>query len=717
MYTPIRKIEPRQNEGICEEVKGVRKNFGSGYKIAVDVGGTHTDAVAVNDQGQILIAKAETTPDDLTRGVLAACNKMTGQAGKRLEEFLAETELFLHGTTVGTNAVIQGRGPKVGCLVTQGFRDIVELRRGARDTLYNLKVDYPPLLSPRYLRAEVRERVAYTGSVLEPLDEQGCRQAVRLLKARGAESLAITFLFSFLNPSHERRARKIVQEEWPGVPVSLSSEVLPRSEEFERFSTTVLDAFVTPSIGVYLRTLNEKLQAQGFRGRLLIGQANGSVATPEVVLTRPAWTLSSGPAAAAPAALYYGGLFRSRNIISADMGGTSFDVLLIVDNEAQVTSEEWVGPYRLAIPLVKVRSIGAGGGSIAWLDPAGVLRVGPQSAGAVPGPVCYAKGGEEPTVTDADLVLGYLNPENFLAGERRLDSQLAEKALRNKIAAPLKVSLKEAASGVITVLVHQSAEAIRRECMERGADPRDFTVIAGGGAGPTHTAFIAEELGISQVVIPNMAGAYCAFGWLRSDMALDFVRSRVMALSQVDLDWLNSAYKEMEEEAKATLGDGRISLQRLVEARYYGQFRETEVEVPGGRIGPQSLKKVTGDFHRRHERLFHFRVPNMELEFIHYRVRASLIMDKPALRPRRGKKDSTLRLTSKGRLGQAQTGVRECSFGRRSFKTPIFTGRLLSVDSSVKGPAIIEEGITTLVVPPSFHCRVDRFGNYLLTKK
>lgn len=708
MYTPIRKIEPRQNEGICEEVKGMRKKVGSGYKIAIDVGGTHTDAVAVNERGQLLIAKAETTPDDLTRGVLAACSKMTGQVGKRLEEFLAETELFLHGTTVGTNTVIQGKGPKVGCLVTQGFRDIVELRRGARDTLYNLKVDYPPLLSPRYLRAEVRERVSQTGAVLEPLDEDGCRQAVRLLKARGAESIAITFLFSFLNPAHEKRAREIVREEWPEAPISLSSEVLPRIEEFERFSTTVLDAYITPSVGSYLKTLDTKLRSHGFRGRLLLGQANGSVATPEVLLSRPVWTLSSGPAAAAPAALYYGALCHSKNIISVDMGGTSFDVLLIVGGESQVTTDEWVGPYRLAIPMVKVRSIGAGGGSIAWLDPAGVLRVGPQSAGAVPGPACYAKGGGEPTVTDADLILGYLNPQNFLGGERRLDPELAEKALKEKIAAPLGVSLREAGSGIITVLVHQSAEAIRRECMERGEDPRDFTLIAGGGAGPTHAALVAEELGIPEVMIPNLAGVYCAFGWLRSDMVLDFVRSKVMPLGQADLKWLAGIYREMEREAEATLGNGRPSLRRLVEARYYGQFRETEVEVPGGRLGPEALKAVTEAFHRRHERLFHFKVPDMELEFIHYRVRASLLMDKAGLQPQRAKKSG---------LREAQTGVRECCFDKRSVKTPIFTGSLLGRDTAVKGPAIIEEGITTLVVPPSFRLRVDRFGNYSLKQQ
>lgn len=675
------------------------------YRVAIDVGGTHTDSIAVNGRGELFIAKAETTPDDLTRGVLASCGKLADQADQTLEEFLAETEVFLHSTTVGTNAVIQAKGPKVGSLVTQGFRDILELRRGVRDTLYNLKVDFPPLLSPRYLRAEVRERICHSGSVLDPLDEQGCREAVRLLNARGAESIAITFLFSFLNSAHEKRAREIVHEEWPEVPVSLSSEVLPRIEEFERFSTTVLDAFTAPSVGAYLKRLNEKLHGQGFKGRLLIGQANGSVATPEVVLKRPIWTLSSGPAAAAPAGLYFGGLSRSKNIISADMGGTSFDVLVTIDDEAQVTTEEWVGPHRLAIPVVKVRSIGAGGGSVAWLDAAGVLRVGPQSAGAVPGPACYAKGGQEPTVTDADLVLGYLNPGNFLAGDRRLDQELAEKALGDKISGPLKVSLVEAASGIIEVLVHQSAEAIRRECMEQGADPREFTLIAGGGAGPTHAALIAAELGISDVVIPNLAGAYCSFGWLRSDMVLDFVRSKVMASAQADLPWLSGTYREMEEEAKDIFGNDKVALQRLVEARYYGQFRETEVEVPAGQLGPKEIATITEDFHSRHERLFHFRVPEMELEFIHYRLRATLMMEKPQLQPRRGEKSG---------VSQAQTGVRECFFGKQSFQTPVFTGRLLGSDDTIKGPAIIEEGITTVVVPVAFICRVDQFGNYLL---
>jgi len=320
------------------------------YKIAIDVGGTHTDAIAVEGQGKLLIAKAETTPEDLTQGVLNSCEKLAGQVQEPLRDFLGRTEVFLHGTTVGTNAVIQGKGPRIGCLTTKGFRDIVEMRRGARETLYNLKVDYPPLLSPRHLRAEVSERVAHTGEVLEPLDENSVRQAVRLLRSRGAESLAITFLFSFLNPAHEIRAREIAKEEWPEVSVSLSSEVLPRIEEFERFSTTLLDAFVAPSMAGYIQRLEERLRASGFAGRLLVGQANGSVVTPEVILQRPVWTLSSGPAASAPAALYYGGVFDSRNIISVDMGGTSFDVLLIIDNEVQVTTEEWIGPHRLARP-------------------------------------------------------------------------------------------------------------------------------------------------------------------------------------------------------------------------------------------------------------------------------------------------------------------------------------------------------------------------------
>ena len=678
------------------------------YKIAIDVGGTHTDAIAVEGQGKIFISKAETTPDDLTRGVLNSCEKLAGQVNESLHDFLGKTEVFLHGTTVGTNAVIQGKGPKIGCLTTKGFRDIVELRRGARETLYNLKVDYPPLLSPRYLRAEVSERISHTGDVLEPLDEDSVRQAVRLLKSKGAESLAITFLFSFLNPSHEKRAREIVREEWPEVSISLSSEVLPRIEEFERFSTTLLDAFVAPSTAGYLQKLEERLRASGFGGRLLIGQSNGSVVTPEVILQRPVWTLSSGPAASAPAALYYGGLLDSRNIISVDMGGTSFDVLLIIDNEVQVTTDEWIGPHRLAIPMVKVRSIGAGGGSVAWTDSSGVLRLGPQSAGAVPGPACYGKGGTEPTVTDADLILGYINPKNFLGGDRILDADLAQKALTEKVGSPLGLGLKEAASSVITLLIHGASEAIRRECVERGEDPRDFILLAGGGAGPTHVAFIAEELGISRIVVPNLAPAYCAFGWLRSDMTLDFIRSKVIPSGQLDLKLLNSIYEEMENDARKILGDGQVKLTRVMDARYYSQFHETEVEVPGGTLGPKEFETVVEAFHRRHERLFHFKVPGMELELIHYRVKASLQMDKPEPQP------SSVRARD---LSEAKRGERECLFGKESLRTAVFEGAHLASGITINGPAIIEERLTTVVVPPNFICTVDPFRNYLIEKE
>lgn len=676
------------------------------YRVAIDVGGTHTDGIVITDNGVVRMAKADTTPHELSEGVVNCCERLAKSLGESLESFLSKTELILHGTTVGTNAVLQNREPKVGSLVTRGFRDIVELRRGARETLYNLKVPFPQPLSPRHLRAEVDERISHRGEVLEELGEESCRRAVRLLRERGAESVAVTFLFSFVNPEHERRARDIVLEEWPGAYVSLSSEVLPQIEEFERFSATLLDSYIAPSMGGYIKRLGKALAASGFNGRLLIGQANGSVATPEIVLNRPVWTISSGPAAAGPAALYCGELFDTGNVISADMGGTSFDVLLVVEGEAQVSTDEWVGSYRLALPVVKVCSIGAGGGSIAWLDSSGVLQVGPNSAGAEPGPACYGKGGESPTLTDADLLLGYLSPDNYLGGERTLDVERAKASIESKIARPLGLDARRAAAGIVRVAVHSSAEAIRRECLDRGLDPREFLLVAGGGAGPVHGALIAEELEIGRVLVPGVAPAYCAFGWLRSDISLDFVRSKVVPAEKGALPLLNELYEAMDDEARRTLGDKDVAMRRTVDARYYGQFRETEVEVPGGKLGEAELKRIEENFHRRHEKLFKFSVPGMELEFINYRVRATLGNEKAQLP----------KATGEGLgLASAVRGERECVFGDQVVKATVYLGDRLMPGDTLAGPAIIEESITTVVIPPSFKCAVDDYGNCVLT--
>ncbi|MDP2644110.1 MAG: hydantoinase/oxoprolinase family protein [Desulfobacterales bacterium] len=674
------------------------------YKIGIDVGGTHTDGVLVAPGGAIHIAKAETTPGNLSEGVLNCCAKLGRHVSEDLDQFLSKVELILHGTTVGTNAVLQAKDPKVGSVVTDGFRDIVEMRRGARDTLYNLKVEFPQPLSPRFLRIPVKERVSYEGKQLLALDEDACRQAARTLRQKGATAVAVTFLFSFLDPTHERRARELILEEWPEAYVSLSSDVLSQIGEFERFSATVVDAFIAPYMGHYLNDLKKQLAARGFKGRLFIGQCNGSIVPPEIVLNRPVWTINSGPAAAAPATRYYGELFGTGNVISADMGGTSFDVLLIINNEAQVTTEGWVGPYRLAVPQVKVTSIGGGGGSIAWLDASGIIQVGPASAGAVPGPACYGKGGVEPTVTDADLVLGYLNPDNFLGGERTLDVKKAEQAIK-KIADPLKLSVDEAAGGIIRILVQNSVQAIRRECLDRGADVRDFILLAGGGAGPTHAGLIARELEIPQIVVPMMAPGFCAFGWLRSDMVIDFVRSKVMLSGNIDYDLLNKLYEEMEKGAREELGED-IQLKRTVDARYCGQFRETEIAMPDGKLGHHSTGEIKDNFHRRHKELFHFDVQEMELEFINYRVKALLKTDKPRLGKTKG---------PEGGQGPRIVGERMCVFGGKRHKTQIVDGSSLRAGDEIQGPAVVEQTLTSLLVPLGFNCKVDMYGNFVLT--
>ena len=415
------------------------------YNIAVDIGGTHTDAVVMDNQGHIWTYKTASTPEDPSIGVLNCCIKAAKDFSISLNQLLGRTEIFINSTTIASNTLIMESGAKVGTIITEGFRDIIEIRRGRRETGFNFMVEFPKMLSPRYLRVGVKERMSYKGEVLSPLNKDDVLKAVAKFKKYGVESVAVTFLHSHVNPVHEKRAGEIVAQEMQGVPISLSSDVLPLSGEFERFNTTTVDAYVAPQLQGYLSLLEKRLRDSGLQGKIFIAQCNGGVAAPEVARKRAIWSMGSGPCSGPLASLYYGKNVNASKLITTDTGGTSFDISLIVDNDYFVTTDTWINDQRIAFPMVDVVSKGAGGGSIAWINQAGVLQVGPKSAGADPGPCCYGKGGEEPTLTDADLVLGYLNPDYFLGGETKLDVSLAQKAIMDKIATPLGLSLVEAA--------------------------------------------------------------------------------------------------------------------------------------------------------------------------------------------------------------------------------------------------------------------------------
>jgi N-methylhydantoinase A len=681
------------------------------YNIAVDIGGTHTDAAVMDDQGNVKGYKTASTPEDPSKGVLSCCTKAAKDLDIGLDQLLGQTEIFINSTTIASNTLIMESGAKVGTIITEGFRDVIEIRRGRRETGFNFMVEFPTMLSTRHLRVGVKERMNFKGEVLTPLNEADVLKAVAKFKKYGVESVAVTFLHSHVNPAHEKKAGEIVAREMPGIPISLSSDVLPLSGEFERFSTTTVDAYVAPQLQGYLSLLEKRLRDNGLKGKIFIAQCNGGVAAPEVARKRAIWSMGSGPCSGPLASLYYARNLNTGKIITTDTGGTSFDISLIVDNDYFVTTDTWINDQRMAVPMVDVSSKGAGGGSIAWINQAGVLQVGPKSAGAVPGPCCYGKGGQEPTLTDADLVLGYLDPDYFLGGETKLNVDLARKAIQDKVATPLGLSLVEAARSIVKISESIMANAVRDASTQKGHDPRDFTLIGAGGAGPVHGASVAQETEITQVLIPKGAGSFCAFGWLLSDVRHDFVRSRLMYLDKpekAEVSTIETLYRDMLDEAHGFgLDVKKAVITRSIDMRYAGQFRTVEVDLPsnGTGLSVDDMAKMIKAFDEKHKKLFAFNMAGRAMELINFRTKVFVPLGKPELK----------KLALAGAdASSALLGKRKCYFGNDFVETAIYDGEKLRPGNSIKGPAVIELVTTTVVIPPTFTCGVNEFGDYLL---
>lgn len=679
------------------------------YKIGIDTGGTFTDGVLFDEEGGIRIFKASTTPDDFSIGVLNCLEEAASGLGLSLSEFLGKVSLIAHGTTITTNVCIVSSGAKVGTISTKGFRDVLELRRGMRPAHYYRETAPAPVLSPRYLREEVEERVLHTGEIHTPLNEDDVRQAIKKLKEQGVEAIAVSLLFSFLNPAHEKRVGEIISEEYSGAYVALSSEVLPQVREYERTSTTVLDAYVGPSLIKYLTKLDERLREENFKGELLLMQSNGGVHKWDEALKRPVGSINSGPAAAFPASLFYSDMLGSKDILSVDMGGTSFDVGLIKDRSINTTTEGWIGQQRKAIPMVDILAIGAGGGSVAWVDPNGILRVGPQSAGSAPGPACYGKGGTEPTVTDANLILGYLNPEYFLGGKMTIDMEAAERALR-KIAGELDIEVIEAADAIYNVVNENMINAITLAAIRRGYDPQEFLLVVGGGTGATHAVSLARKLKMSRIVIPKQSPVYCAFGLLLSDLKHDYVQSHIIPLRRADLGVINSLFERMEHEGVKTLqseGVARddIIFRRSADMRYIGQFKEVEIDFPKKDLSLDDIDPIEKLFSDKHQQLFTFSDPERELELLTLKVEVIGKIPRPSLKvvPMNGKNpDHALKDT------RAVYFTDEKAF----LSSKIYDGDLLKPGNVIVGPAVVEEMALTLIIPPKFSFQVDQYGNY-----
>jgi N-methylhydantoinase A len=680
------------------------------YKIGIDVGGTFTDFLLAAEDGSSEIYKVLSTPEDPSIGTMRGIAEMAERHGLTLEDFLARVTTIVHGTTVTTNAVLTMRGATTGLITTQGVRDALEMRRGIREEQYNNRYTNVEPVVPRYLRRPVRGRLDYAGQEIEPLNLDDVRAACELFRKEGVEAVAICFMNSFANPEHEEAAARLVAELMPEAYLSVSTRVLPSIRFYDRVSTTCLNAYVGPILRRYLQSLVKKLDAANYRGVLLIMQSNGGVTTPDNAIANAATTLLSGPAGGPVAGIAYGEVQNQRDLITVDMGGTSFDAALVKDGEPLVTTEGEIDRRRIALPMLNVVTIGAGGGSIGWIDEGGLLRMGPQSAGSSPGPACYGLGGELPTCTDADLILGYLSPEFFAGGRMPLYPDKAREAIKRHVAGPLGYSVEEAAAGMYRVINVNMAAAVREVSVAQGVDPRDFPLVVAGGAGPNHACMIALELEIPLLLVPRESSIFCAAGMLMSDLQHDFVRTYPCLLQDVDLKRFRALVAEMRDEGLKLLRAEGIPPERVrvvysLDLRYLRQYHEVNVEVSAEEIERGDLEAMAARFHPEHNRLFGYELSDVgtPVELINIRVKTIGITDKPRFAPEPyfGADPSS------AKKGERPAYVPAAD----EFQTvPVYDGALLKHGMRIQGPAIIEQVNTSTFVTPEYHLVVDRYG-------
>jgi N-methylhydantoinase A len=686
------------------------------YTIGVDVGGTFTDLFLGSSDGNVRTAKTLSTPEDPSAGVLNGLRRLAEAEGSDLAAFAAEIRTIVHGTTVTTNAVLTRGGAKTGLITNRGVRDALEMRRGIREERYDNRYPNVPPLVPRRRRMGVGGRMDYAGVELDPLDEQEVRQAAEALGAAGVGAVAICFLNAFANPAHEERALGIVREALPSAYVCASTEVLPVIRFYNRISTTALNAYVGPVLSDYLVSLTRQLAGIGFGGVLLIMQSNGGIALPEVTMVRPATTLLSGPAAGPKAAVAYTRTHGRDDCIVVDMGGTSFDASLVRGGAAALANEGDIARLRIALPMLDITTIGAGGGSVGWIDEGGLLRMGPQSAGAFPGPVCYGRGGEQPACTDADLVLGYLDAAYFAGGAMPLDAQAARQAIGARIAGPLGLDVEEAAAGMYRVINANMAHGVREITVKRGLDPREFPMVVAGGAGSLHACMIATELEIPSLLVPPTSSVLCATGMLLTDLQHDFVRTCITPLGDLDFDRLQALVEEMRAEGARQLASEGVPPERtrhetLLDLRYLKQYHEVTLPAPADALAGRDREGIAAAFHGEHDRLYGYdlKAEGTDLELINVRVRSVGQVDKPPLpRLAAGPQDA----------GRARKGERRAYVpARETFEpTPVYDGARLEAGNVIPGPALIDRTDTTIFVSASYTATVDELGSCRLER-
>jgi N-methylhydantoinase A len=671
------------------------------FRIGADIGGTFTDFTIVDETGNLTLWKQDSTPDDPVRGILEGLENVSREMGMASAELLAATELFVHGSTIATNTVIQRNGARVGLLCTEGHRDSIYWRDGYKWDRFNAHLARPRDFVDRYLRIGIPERLNYVGDVITELDEAAVRSAAELFREQGVEAVGVTFLWSVVNNDHEQRAAAIVKEVMRDVPVICGSDVLPEIREWERTSATVLGAYVSPKISNYLERLEQRLAEMGLPRRPLIMQINGGCASVAEIVRRPVNALASGPAAAPAAALHYTDVIASQNVITMDMGGTSLDVALIRDGRPAMSRVIEVEHQPVGVAGVEVVSIGAGGGSIGWVDDGGALRVGPRSAGANPGPACYGAGGTEPTVTDANLVLGYLSPDAFLGGRRRLREDLSIEAMRTRLAEPLGLTPQEAAAGMLELVDSNMVGAIRAMSVERGIDPRPFTLMSGGGAGGLHAARLARAIGMQRVSIPREASTFCSFGMTVTEVRNDTTRSLHRITNETEPAEIQALYDEMEQAARERLrqdgfSEESIRLERFVDARYPNQIHELTIPISAAApLREQDLRILEQTFHDQHHAHFTYSMPELPVEILHWRLSAFGRLD--VVQP-----TTPADTVSDGETlsGSALVEEREVFLvrEREQCTAPVYDAEALVRGAVVTGPAIVQSPITTILV-------------------
>ncbi len=687
-------------------------------KIGIDVGGTFTDFVVARDGEPPQIYKTLSTPADPSVAVVEGLAQIAAAQNppQSLADFAASIATIVHGTTVTTNATLTSTGASCALLTTEGVRDALEMRRGVREEQYNNRYANVKPLVPRSRRAGIAGRVDRDGKETAPLDLKAIEQSLAAWKSEGVEAVAVCFMNSFANPAHEQAAAELIRRMLPQAYLSVSTEVLPSIRFYERVSTTALNAYVGPKLKHYLEQLVGRLGEAGFAGLLLIMQSNGGVISPQAAREKAALTLLSGPAGGPGAGLFYVAAHGQDRCITTDMGGTSFEASVAV-GAPMVKNDGSIARHRIALPMLDIHTIGAGGGSIGWLDQGGLLRMGPQSAGAAPGPACYGRGGTLPTTTDANVVLGYLDPEFFAGGQMKLDVAAARRAIETHIARPMGLSIEQAAAGMYRVACNNMAQGVREVTIKRGFDPREFPLIPGGGAGPIHGCLICSELEIPLQIVPREASVLCAFGMLMCELRHDYVRTFVARLENLDWSRLETLVETMSAEGSLALADERIPPARRrvelrLDCRYIKQYHEVSVPVPIDAIGQHDAGAIASAFNAEHLRLYGYslQAERTPVEIINVRLQAIGATDRPSYRSEAlGSPDASAALK-----GRRSSYVAE----RNAFaQVPVYDGHRMRCGHRITGPALIEQQTTAIVVSDTYDCVVDAFGSFVLYAK